>query len=245
VKKNIAELLRANPYPGRGILIGCSEDGKRSVVVYFIMGRSENSRNRIFVKTDDGIKTSAFDPSKLTDPSLVIYHPVRVVKECFDSTTIEFTTIVTNGDQTDTIAYNLINYGIDPCIVLMDREFEPDPPHYTPRISAVVERSGRYTLSILKTMSGDPNECQRNFFKYSGAIGGLGHFISTYETDGDPLPSFTGEPIPVCITDSCGFEAFVYEIWNALNELNKVSLYARETDLETLEVNDLIINKHN
>ena len=232
--KNIEELLRNNPYPGRGITIGCSEDGKRSVIIYFIMGRSENSRNRIFERTDDGIRTAAFDPLKLTDPSLVIYHPVRELGS---------KVIVTNGDQTDTIVNNLKhNSGF--CTALRTREFEPDAPNYTPRISGIAEQSGAYSISILKTMSGNPGHCQRHFYEYSGAIPGLGHFISTYDSDGDPLPSFTGEPVPVGITDSCGLEAFTDEIWHALDEANKVSLYARERDLSTGEVNDLIINKH-
>jgi len=232
--RDINELLRANPYPGRGILIGCSEDGKRSLMVYFIMGRSENSRNRVFVKTDDGIRTAAFDPAKMTDPSLVIYHPVRESGS---------KTIITNGDQTDTIADFLKN-GSDFHSALRTREFEPDAPNYTPRISGIIEPDGSYILSVLKTTAGDPADCQRCFYEYSGAIPGLGHFLSTYETDGDPLPSFSGEPVPVKLDDSGGFEAFVQKIWNALNEENKVSLYARERDLTTGTVNDLIINKH-
>jgi len=231
---NIDELLCDNPYPGRGIIIGCSEDGKHSIVIYFIMGRSENSRNRVFEKTADGIRPAAFDPAKLTDPGLVIYHPVR-----------EFgaKTIVTNGDQTETIVHNL-SINSDFHTALQMREFEPDPPIYTPRISGIVEQNGSYALSILKTTAGDPVHCQRNFYEYSGTVHGLGHFISTYKTDGDPPPSFTGEPVPVKITVSCGLEAFAYEIWNALHGENKVSLYARECELSTGDVNDLIINKH-
>ena len=234
MRSNIEELLSANPYPGRGIIVGCSEDGKRSIIIYFIMGRSENSRNRVFERTDDGIQTAAFDPAKMTDPSLIIYHPVRELGA---------RTIVTNGDQTETIVHN-INSDSNFYEALQMRQFEPDAPNYTPRISGIVESNGGYSLSILKTVEGDPNHCQRNFYEYSGAIPGLGHFVSTYETDGDPLPSFKGEPIPVCITDSCGLEAFSSEIWNALNFDNKVSLYARERDIVTGEVNDLIINKH-
>jgi len=232
---NFEELLSGNPYPGRGILIGCSEDGKRSIIVYFIMGRSVNSRNRTFERTEDGIRTAAFDPSKMTDPSLVIYHPVRVVGK---------KVIVTNGDQTDTIL-DFFEKDSDFVSALQTREFEPDAPNYTPRISGLVKADGGYVLSILKTtVAGDPKSCQRNFFDYSCAFPGLGHFISTYETDGDPLPSFAGEPVLVGITDSCGLEAFASEIWNALNDENKVSLYARECCLATGEVNDLIINKH-
>ena len=233
MRRNVEELLRSNPYPGRGILLGRSEDGMRSVIVYFIMGRSENSRNRIFERTGDGIRTAAHDPAKMTDPSLIIYHPVREHGA---------RTIVTNGDQTDTIHKHLCN-DLNMHSALQMREFEPDAPNYTPRISGLVEANGGYALSILKTVEGDANHCQRSFFEYSGVIPGLGHFISTYETDGDPLPSFKGEPIPVGITDSCGLEAFAIEIWNALNEANKVSLYARERDINTGEVNDLIINK--
>ena len=234
MRSNLEELLSSNPYPGRGIIIGCSEDGKRSIVFYFIMGRSENSRNRIFERTDDGIRTAAFDASKMTDPSLIIYHPVRVQGAI---------TVVTNGDQTDTIA-DIISSGSDFYTALQTREFEPDAPNYTPRISGIVESSGAYALSVLKTVEGNPDFCQRSFYEYSGVKPGLGHFISTYKTDGEPLPSFTGEPVSVNITDSCGLEAFASEIWNALNEENKVSLYAREQDIKTGEVNDLIINKH-
>jgi len=232
--KSIEELLCGNPYPGRGIIIGNSEDGQRSIVVYFIMGRSENSRNRVFERTEDGIRTAAFDPAKLTDPSLVIYHPVR-----------EFGSklIVTNGDQTETILHNL-GIGADFHTALQMREFEPDAPLYTPRISGIIEQNGSYKLSILKTTAGNPGHCQRNFYEYSGAIPGLGHFISTYKTDGDPPPSFYGEPVPVSITDSCGLEAFASEIWNALNDANKVSLYAAERDLTTNVIDDLIINKN-
>ena len=233
MSKSIIKLLGGNPYPGRGIIIGCSEDGDRSVIVYFIMGRSVNSRNRIFERTNDGIRTVAFDPAKLTDPSLVIYHPIR-----------EFGArlIVTNGDQTDTIT-NHLRVDSDFHTALQKREFEPDAPNYTPRISGIVEQDGRYSLSILKAISGDPDFCQRNFYEYSKAKPGLGHFISTYETDGEPLPSFVGEPVPVGITDLDGLEAFALKIWEALNEENKVSLYARERDLSTGEVNDLIINR--
>ena len=234
MRKNIEELLSCNTYPGRGIVIGCSDDGKRSIIVYFIMGRSENSRNRIFERTDDGIRTAAHDPAKLTDPSLVIYNPMRR----FDDTAI-----ITNGDQTDTIL-NFLKQGHSYYTALLTREFEPDAPNYTPRISGVVLPCGSYALSILKSIESCPSFCQRSFFEYTGTTPGLGHFISTYETDGNPLPSFKGEPIPVSITGSCSLEAFASEIWNALNEENKVSLYAWERDFDTGEVNDLIINKH-
>jgi len=234
MRSNIEEILKRNPYPGRGIIVGCSEDGKRSVIVYFMMGRSENSRNLIIEKTDDGILTKAYDPSKMTDPSLIIYHPVRVSGAL---------AIVTNGDQTETILSHLYRNS-DIHSALLTREFEPDAPHYTPRISGLVASNGGYTLSILKTMAGDPRSCQRCFYEYSNAIPGLGHFISCYDTDGDPLPSFTGEPIPINLSEFSGLEAFANEIWGALNETNKVSLYARERDISTGEVNDLIINKN-
>ena len=232
--KDICELLSNNSYPGRGIITGLSEDGERAVVIYFIMGRSENSRNRIFVKTDDGIRTAAFDISKMTNPELVIYHPVRESGGC---------TIVTNGDQTETILEHL-NRGSGFNDALRTREFEPDPPLYTPRISGLVEKDGSYRLSILKTTAGNPDFCQRNFYEYSGAVPGLGHFISTYETDGSPPPSFSGEPVPVYISDSRGFNSFVSGIWKSLNEENKVSLYAKERDILTGEISDLIFNKH-
>ena len=234
MRRDLVELLCGNPYPGRGIVIGCSGDGKRIVIVYFIMGRSENSRNRIFVKTDDGVRTAAFDPSKMTDPSLIIYHPVRRVGT---------KTIVTNGDQTETIFSHLSN-GLDFRVALQTREFEPDHPVYTPRISGLVEPGSGYKLSIIKTMSGDPGRCQRNYFEYADMLQGVGHFISTYETDGDPPPSFTGEPIPVTISYSGSLDDFSLDVWNTLDDANKVSLYAMECDLYGGDMKDLIINKH-
>ena len=232
--KNIFNLLRENPYPGRGIIVGCSEDGNRMITLYFIMGRSENSRNRIFVKTDDGIRTKAFDPSKLTDPSLIIYAPVR---------TFDNHIIITNGDQTDTV-YDFLSGGLDFRSALLRRRYEPDVPNYTPRISALVKPDYTYSFSILKKAHTGSECCLRSFFEYSDIVPGLGHFISTYEKDGDPLPSFTGEPIPVNIDVSDGFENFANEIWNALNEDNKVSLYARETHTDIYKTNEIIINKH-
>ena len=231
---NIVKLLKDNPYPGRGIVLGCSGDGGSSVAVYFIMGRSVNSRNRVFEKTADGIRTRAHDPTLLTDPSLVIYHPVRL---------LDGRAIVTNGDQTDTIHEHLRG-GKGFHDALLTREFEPDGPIYTPRISGLVEQNGRYSLSILKTEQGDPNCCRRNFFEYSAPVPGLGHFISVYKTDGDPPPSFEGEPIPVGIDVSGGLEPFAQSVWEALNGGNKVSLYASRTDLATGQVSDLIINKY-
>ena len=232
--EDIVKLLRENPYPGRGIILGRSEDGGRSVLIYFIMGRSENSRNRVFERTGDGIRTKAFDPSKMTDPSLVIYHPVRVFED---------RTIVTNGDQTDTILEYLTG-GRDFRSALLTREFEPDPPIYTPRISGLADRDGSYQLAILKSACGNPECCCRFFFEYSDPIPGLGHFVSTYQTDGDPPPSFNGEPVPVEITVADGLESFAEAIWDALHFDNKVSLYARETFLASGESRDVIINKN-
>ncbi len=180
--EQLTELLSGNPYPGRGIALGRSADGKRAVMVYFIMGRSENSRNRIFEETADGIRTRAFDESRMTDPSLIIYHPVRVV---------EGTTIVTNGDQTDTVA-DAFRAGQSFVRALRTRAFEPDGPNWTPRISGVVRPDGGYTLSILKSADGDSACCQRFFFEYDTPIAGSGHFISTYETDGGPAALLPG-----------------------------------------------------
>jgi len=233
-KIDVCELLSANPYPGRGIIVGRSEDGGRSVMLYFIMGRSENSRNRVFIKTDDGIRTAPYDPAKITDPSLVIYHPVRVIGD---------RTIVTNGDQTDTIR-DCLSSGRDFRSALLRWEFEPDAPNYTPRISGLIERDGSYSLSILKTSGGSPECCLRSFFEYSAAIPGLGHFISTYKTDGDPLPAFEGEPIPINIATANGLKYFATTVWNSLNEDNKVSLYARETITASGESLEIIINKY-
>ena len=230
---NICNLLRNNPYPGRGILIACSEDAKSIITSYFIMGRSENSRNRVFEKTVDGIRTRAYDPDKLTDPSLIIYNPVRVLNNHI---------IVTNGDQTDTI-YEFLSTGSDFCSALMTREYEPDAPNFTPRISGIIKPDGSYTLSILKKSNDNSESCLRSFFEYDMAIPGLGHFISTYQTDGDPIPSFVGEPIPIDINVSVGIKGFTDDIWNALNESNKVSLYTRETFISSGEFNEIIINK--
>lgn len=194
--RSLTELLKNNPYPGRGIVVG------KNRVFYFIMGRSENSRNRIFVETEDGIKTEAYDPSKMKDPSLIIYHPVRKT---------DMGLIVTNGNQTDTIAdAGCFKKG------LMTREYEPDEPNYTPRISAVLYPEGGFDISILKYMNGT---CLREFFCYEDCRENTGYFISTYESDGDPLPSFSGEPIEVDMPSAD-------EVWAALDRDNKVSLYA-------------------
>ena len=204
---DLTALLRINPYPGRGIVLGSSPDGSKSVIAYFIMGRSENSRNRIFVETPDGIRTQAYDPAKLTDPSLIIYAPVRVFGT---------STIVTNGDQTDTI-YDHLAAGKGFAKALRTRTFEPDSPNFTPRISAIVNLDGSFEMSILKHADGD--RCIREFFAYEGADEGQGYFISTYQGDGNPLPTFAGEPIPVTLPTPD-------ELWAALNDDNKVSLYA-------------------
>ena len=230
---NLTEYLRSNSYPGRGILLGRSADNKCAVIAYFIMGRSVNSRNRVFEETEDGIRTKAFDESKMTDPSLVIYHPVRRL----DSGV----TVVTNGDQTDTVRDALLE-GRTFADALRTREYEPDGPNYTPRISGVVKPNGSYDLSILKSLDGDPS-CCRYFYEYEAPRAGMGHFIHTYERDGDPLPSFEGEPRRVAIA-APDAETLAGELWPALNEDNKVSLFVRYIDLGTGEAETVILNKH-
>ena len=225
--------LSGNPFPGRGILLGCSADGRRAVIAYFIMGRSENSRNRVFEITEDGIRTKAFDESRMTDPSLIIYHPVRVV---------DGTTIVTNGDQTDTVA-DAFRSGGSWVRALRTREFEPDGPNYTPRISGMVRPDGSYRLAILKSADGNPACCRRFFYEYDAPIAGQGHFISTYQTDGDPLPSFEGEPRTVELGDETA-AALADRLWNSLNADNKVSLFVRTIDLTTGQTDTAIKNKH-
>ena len=229
---DIQKELENNSYPGRGIILGRSADNKSAVIAYWIMGRSANSRNRVFTETEDGIQTEAFDPSKVEDPSLIIYHPVRVVGE---------RTVVTNGDQTDTIRDSLL---AGHCYrhALLQREFEPDAPNYTPRISGVVEKDGSYMLSILKSDHGDPSSCQRFFYEYAAPKAGEGHFISTYQGDGNPLPSFEGEPKTVKIEGV--IDAFGAMLWNALNEDNKVSLFVRYIDLASSQAESLIYNKN-
>ncbi len=226
--------LQDNPYPGRGIMLGRSADSKYAVIAYFIMGRSENSRNRVFEETEDGIRTKAFDESKMTDPSLIIYHPVRWMDNGI--------TIVTNGDQTDTIRDNIL---AGHCYrhALNTRTFEPDGPNYTPRISGVVKPNGSYDLSILKSLDGDPACACRYFYEYDAPKAGVGHFIHTYESDGSPLPSFEGEPRRVSVT-APDAETLAEELWLALNEDNRVSLFVRYIDLETGEDETSIINKH-
>ena len=230
---DLTALLRGNPYPGRGIVLGSSPDGEKSVIAYFIMGRSENSRNRVFVETPDGIRTQAFDPSKMTDPSLIIYAPVRVFGT---------STIVTNGDQTDTIREGLAA-GKTFAQALHTRTFEPDAPNYTPRISGLVKKNGDYTLSILKSADGDPASCRRYFFAYEAPRAGQGHFIHTYMGDGTPLPPFVGEPELVEIP--CGTPAeFADLLWDSLNPENKVSLFVRYIDRKTGDWETVIKNKH-
>ena len=231
---DIKQDLAGNSYPGRGIVIGQSADGKNAVIAYFIMGRSVNSRNRVFVEEGAGIRTQAHDPAKLSDPSLVIYAPVRVLGE---------DTIVTNGDQTDTI-YDFLKEGKTFEQALRTRTFEPDGPNYTPRISGIVERgegSFTYKLSILKSCGGDPDFAQRFFFEYAPKAG-LGHFIHTYKQDGDPIPSYEGEPTPVFIEGD--IDAFTASLWEHLNEDNKVSLFTRFIDLETGKAETRIVNKN-
>ena len=229
---DLYKLLQENPYPGRGIALGKSADGKRSVVVYFIMGRSVNSRNRVFEETGDGIRTRAFDESKMTDPSLIIYHPVRAFGRGL---------IVTNGDQTDTIR-DFLAEGRPFEQALRTREFEPDGPNWTPRISGLLSPDGSYKLSILKAADPEGSACARYTFEYPG-LSGKGHFISTYETDGSPLPSFQGEPREVRFGDETAQE-LANKVWAALNEDNKVSLFVRTVDLTTGEAETAIINKH-
>ncbi len=227
--------LKENEYPGRGIIIGKSKNGKYAVTAYFIMGRSENSRNRVFVEDGKGIRTQAFDASKLSDPSLIIYAPVRVLGN---------KTIVTNGDQTDTI-YELMDKQQTFEQSLRTREFEPDAPNYTPRISGIMHVENgeyNYAMSILKSSNGNPDACNRYTFAYNNPVNGEGHFIHTYKGDGNPLPSFEGEPKLVEISDD--MEAFTQMLWNSLNEDNKVSLFVRYIDIATGKYTSTIVNKN-
>lgn len=227
--------LAGNAYPGRGIVIGKSKDGKQAVAAYFIMGRSENSRNRIFAEDGEGIRTQAFDPSKLTDPSLIIYAPVRVLGN---------KTIVTNGDQTDTI-YEGMDKQQTFEQSLRCREFEPDAPNYTPRISGIMhiaDKKFNYAMSILKSNNGNPDSCNRYTFAYENPVAGEGHFIHTYMQDGNPLPSFEGEPKWVGIDGD--IDSFTKMLWENLNEENKVSLFVRYIDIETGTYETRIVNKN-
>ena len=232
---DLAEELKSNSYPGRGIVIGKTPDGLKAGASYFIMGRSENSRNRVFVKDGEGIRTQAFEPSKMTDPSLVIYAPVRVLGN---------KTIVTNGDQTDTI-YEGMDKQLTFEQSLRSREFEPDGPNYTPRISGILHiENGKfnYAMSILKSADGNPASCNRFTFAYENPMAGEGHFIHTYIGDGNPLPSFEGEPKKVNIPDS--IEEFTNLLWENLNEENKVSLFVRYVDIATGTYETRIVNKN-
>ena len=234
-KRNIAKELANNAYPGRGIIIGRSEDGTKAVTAYFIMGRSENSRNRVFVEDGEGIRTQAFDPSKLTDPSLIIYAPVRVLGN---------KTIVTNGDQTDT-AFDGMAEGKSFEQSLRVRQYEPDGPNYTPRISGVLQvEDGQfhYAMSILKSNNGDPDGNNRYTFTYENPKAGEGRFIHTYMQDGNPLPSFEGEPKWIAI--DCDIDNFTKMLWENLNEDNKVSLFVRYIDIATGEYETRIVNKN-
>lgn len=232
---SLEQELKGNTYPGRGIVIGKTPDGTKAVSAYFIMGRSENSRNRVFVEDGEGIRTQAFDPAKLQDPSLIIYAPVRVLGN---------KTIVTNGDQTDTIYQ-----GMDKQLTfeqsLRSREFEPDGPNYTPRISGIMHiENGKfnYAMSILKSNHGDPASCCRYTFAYENPLAGEGHFIHTYKSDGNPLPSFEGEPKLAGMMDE--IDAFTKLLWESLNEENKVSLFVRYIEIASGRYETRIVNKN-
>ena len=232
-KDSVSDILKNNEYAGRGIIIGTSPDGKSAVCAYFIMGRSENSRNRVFVRDGETLKTEPFDASKVSDPSLIIYNAVRKS---------ENNLIVTNGDQTDTV-YNLMGKGKGFYEALKTREFEPDAPNFTPRISGILylKNGFNYEMSILKSIDENGTDCCRYVFSYP-SVAGIGHFIHTYNCNGDPLPTFTGEPHRVNIKDD--IEEFANEIWENLNGENKISLYVRYTDIETGKYTDKIINKN-
>ena len=234
-KISVYDDLKSNAYPGRGIIIGKSADGKHAAAAYFIMGRSVNSRNRVFVEDGDGIRTQAFDPSKLEDPHLIIYAPVRVLGN---------KTIVTNGDQTDTI-YELMNQQMTFEQALRTREFEDDAPNFTPRISGIIKTDNgnfNYAMSILKSDDGDSSSCIRHTFTYRNPRNGEGRFIHTYMGDGNPLPSFDGEPVKVEIPDD--IDEFTNGLWDSLNEDNKVSLFVRYINLETGKTETRIVNKN-
>ena len=232
--KSMAERLSGNTYPGRGIVLGVTPDGKTAVAAYFIMGRSVNSRNRIFVQEPDGIRTEAFDPSLMKDPHLIIYHPVREAGQGL---------IVTNGDQTDTI-YDYIKAGKTFGEALETREFEPDTPNFTPRISGILHFAGgdfTYEMSILKSADEKGSACNRYLFRYP-ALAGLGHFLHTYNCDGNPIPTFTGEPERVAIPDD--IDKLTDSLWNNLDENNKISLYVRYIDLADGSVQNRMVNKN-
>ena len=228
--------LSEHSYPGRGIIIGKSADGKKAITAYFIMGRSENSRNRVFVTDGDGIRTQAFDESKMTDPHLIIYAPVRVLGN---------KTIVTNGDQTDTI-YELMDRQMTFEQALRTREFEDDAPNFTPRISGIIRLENNdmnYAMSILKSAEGDGSSCQRYTYAYSNPLAGRAKFIHTYKCDGNPLPSFEGEPKTIELPDT-DIDTLTNIIWDNLNDDNKVSLFVRYIDLKDGSFDSRIINKN-
>lgn len=233
--KENRDRLQQNSYPGRGIVIGLTPDGTRLMQVYWIMGRSVNSRNRIFVQEENGfVRTEAADPAQLTDPSLIIYYPARHADGVH---------IITNGDQTDTI-WEAVKSGGTFEEALSTRTFEPDGPNYTPRISGIVDLNDKlnaYKLSILKTTGGDPSQTQRHYFHYEKAIAGIGHCIHTYQGDGEPLPSFTGEPYPVPLGNDA--EETARTFWNALNEENRISLLVKTIPLNGGEMELIVINK--
>ena len=226
-------MLEKNRYPGRGIIIGKTAAGDKSVVAYFIMGRSTNSRNRIFEECPDGIRTRAFDESKMVDPSLIIYHPVRMLGRGL---------IVTNGDQTDTVR-DFLEKGLPFEQALRTREFEPDSPNWTPRISGLLSPDGSYKLNILKSADAEGSGCLRQTFEYPGQAG-VAHYLHTYKCDGDPIPSFEGEPERIAIGDQ-DIDAFAAELWDDLDEDNKVSLYVCFRDIATGAAETRIINKNN
>ena len=237
-KINLNEYLAANEYPGRGIAVAKAPDGRQMFIGYFIMGRSENSRNRVFEPIEGGIRTVAADPAKLEDPHLIIYNAVLTLRE---------TTVVTNGDQTDTIA-QFMNGNLFPGYsfeaALATRTYEDDAPNFTPRISGVVDmRRGGYKLSIVKSNEGNADSVQRQTYDYPQPVAGEGHFISTYVKNGAPIPSFAGEPLRVAI-DTNDADKFAEKLWGSLNEDNKVSLFVRSIELETGTYEDLILNKY-
>lgn len=236
MRQTLEQAVGATSYPGRGIILGKSADSQHFVIAYFIMGRSENSRNRVFVQEGMGIKTKAFDESKMTDPSLIIYAPVRVLPNG--------DTIVTNGDQTDTIYECMVQGGTFEQ-ALRTRTFEPDVPNYTPRISGLVEPAAdRYRLSILKSADGNPASSQRFFFEYEHPLAGEGHFIHTYQQDGNPLPSFSGEPERIMLPEGMDIDAFTDTIWRHLDRDNKVSLFTRFIHISTGQTQTRIVNRH-
>ncbi len=232
--KQIDEAVKGNPYVGRGIVIGKTEDGNKACVAYFIMGRSNNSRNRVFTEKNGEVFTEPFDASKVEDPSLIIYAAIRSINN---------NVIVTNGNQTDTI-YEGIKNGVTFTDSLKSREFEPDEPNFTPRISGIVYLKNRdfsYEMSILKSADAKGTSCNRFTFSYN-SLPGLGHFIHTYVTDGNPIPTFQGEPERVAIPND--IELFADKLWNALDDNNKISLYVRYIDLATGQTENKLINKN-